>query len=432
MTEKSKLAIFGGKPVITNELSNYQAIDDSDIQVALEVLKSGNLSQFLGDLSPYFYGGKNVQEMEKAWAKYFNVDFAISCNSWTSGLWLSIGALEIDPGSEVIVSSWTMAATATTILHWNLIPVFADIDPKTFNLDLQDVENKITPNTRAIVSPDIFGQSADIEGLRKLCLKHDIYLVSDTAQAPGAIRNEYFAGTKSDIAGFSLNYHKHIHAGEGGVIITNSSKLAERVQLLRNHGEVVVGKTSSESPIFGILGMNMRMGEIQAAISNNQLSKLSNAISSRQIAAKQFSDVLINFEGLQIPYIDEGNSHVYYVYGITIDTESLGLSRQIIRDALVAEGVPALMSGYQNIHSLPLFKKQLTYRSNPLPYSLISRKRLEEISHYELKVAEDLHLNNFLGINWCAKKLDSEDVKLIAKAFEKVWSNLDILRKIDK
>ena len=432
MTEKSKLAIFGGKPVITNELSNYQAIDDSDIQVALEVLKSGNLSQFLGDLSPYFYGGKNVQEMEKAWAKYFNVDFAISCNSWTSGLWLSIGALEIDPGSEVIVSSWTMAATATTILHWNLIPVFADIDPKTFNLDLQDVENKITPNTRAIVSPDIFGQSADIEGLRKLCLKHDIYLVSDTAQAPGAIRNEYFAGTKSDIAGFSLNYHKHIHAGEGGVIITNSSKLAERVQLLRNHGEVVVGKTSSESPIFGILGMNMRMGEIQAAISNNQLSKLSNAISSRQIAAKQFSDSLINFEGLQIPYIDEGNSHVYYVYGISIDTESLGLSRQIIRDALVAEGVPALMSGYQNIHSLPLFKKQLTYRSNPLPYSLISRKRLEEISHYELKVAEDLHLNNFLGINWCAKKLDSEDVKLIGKAFEKVWANLDILRKIDK
>ena len=432
MTEKSKLAIFGGKPVITNELSNYQAIDDSDIQVALEVLKSGNLSQFLGDLSPYFYGGKNVQEMEKAWAKYFNVDFAISCNSWTSGLWLSIGALEIDPGSEVIVSSWTMAATATTILHWNLIPVFADIDPRTFNLDLQDVENKITPNTRAIVSPDIFGQSADIEGLRKLCLKYDLHLVSDTAQAPGAKRNDYFAGTKSDIGGFSLNYHKHIHAGEGGVVVTNSSKFAERVQLLRNHGEVVVGKTSSESPKFGILGMNMRMGEIEAAIANNQLSKLSNAISSRQIAAKQLNDVLVDFEGLQIPYVDEGNSHVYYVYGLTIDTELLGLSRQIIRDALVAEGVPAVMNGYQNIHSLPLFKKQLTYRSNPLPYSLISKKRLEEITNFELKVAENLHLSSFLGINWCAKKLNFEDVKLIGKAFEKVWSNLDILRKTVK
>lgn len=428
MVNKSELAIYGGQPVINKELLNYQAIDDSDIEAALNVLKSGNLSQFIGDLSPNFYGGDRVQEMEKAWAKYFNVDFAISCNSWTSGLWLSVGALEIDPGSEVIVSTWTMAATATTILHWNLIPVFADIDPETFNLDLQDVENKITSRTRAIVSPDIFGQSADIEGLRKLCLKHDLYLMSDTAQAPGATRNDYFAGTRSDIAGFSLNYHKHIHAGEGGVVVTNSSKLAERVQLLRNHGEVIIGKKLSDSPTYGILGMNMRMGEIEAAISKNQLGKLSSAISSRQKAANQFNNSLANFEGLQIPRIDVGNSHVYYVYGITLNTESLGISRQIIRDALAAEGVPALASGYQNIHTLPLFKKRLTYRNNPLPYSLISKKRSKEIANYRLGVAENLHQNNFLGINWCAKNLNTEDVNLISDAFEKVWSNLDVLR----
>ena len=336
--------------------------------------------------------------------------------------------MEIEPGSEVIVSSWTMAATATTILHWNLIPVFADVSPVTFNLDIQDVENKITPRTRAIVSPDIFGQSANIESLRELCLKYDLYLVSDTAQAPGAIRNNYYAGTKSDIAGFSLNYHKHIHAGEGGVVVTNSSKLAERVQLLRNHGEVVVGKTFTKSPIYGILGMNMRMGEIEAAISKNQLSKLSRAVSSRQSAAIQFNNSLSDFEGLQVPRIDKGNSHVYYVYGMTLDTKMLGLSRQTIQDALAAEGVPALMSGYQNIHSLPLFKKHLTYKNNPLPYSLISKKRLKEITNYKLRVTESLHLDSFLGINWCLKKLNPEDVDLISKAFEKVWSNLDILR----
>lgn len=426
----NELAILGGSPVISHQLDNYSSIDASDIAVATRVLESGDLSRFIGASGEYFLGGKTILDMESAWSSYFDTKYAVSCNSWTSGLWLAIGSLGLEPGSEVIVSSWTMAATATTLLHWNLIPVFADIDPDTFNIDPEEVIQKVSSRTRAIVAPDIFGQSADIEKLREICKRYDLYLVSDSAQSPGAKRNGYFAGTKSDIGGFSLNYHKHIHSGEGGVVVTDSSELANRVQLLRNHGEVVVGQRFAKDPFFGILGMNMRMGEIEAAIAQNQLTKLEAAVQSRQTAASQFTSYLLDLPGLSTPTVAPGNTHVYYVYGLKMDTEYLKIDRKLLIDALNAEGVPAILTGYQNIHSLPLFKMQLTYAKNPLPYSLLSKRRRHQLAKVALPVSEKLHTRDFLGINWCAKQFNQVDISLVGEAFQKVWGNLDALRKM--
>ena len=426
----NKLAILGGSPVIGHELINYSSLDSSDISAAVRVLESGHLSRFVGASGEFFLGGETVLDMELAWSSFFDTKYAISCNSWTSGLWLAIGALGLEPGSEVIVSTWTMAATATTLLHWNLVPVFADIDSDTFNIDPSDVINKINARTRAIVAPDIFGQSSDIESLREICKKHNLYLVSDSAQSPGAKRNGYLAGTKSDIGGYSLNYHKHIHSGEGGVVVTNSDQLATRVQLLRNHGEVLVGQEFQQNPLMGILGMNMRMGEIEAAIAQNQLTKLENAVFSRQSAASEFSQIISGLDGIQTPKVAAGNNHVYYVYGMKIDSANLEIDRKLLVDALRAEGVPAILSGYQNIHSLPLFKKQLTYSGNPLPYSLLSRRRRRQLANAKLPVSEKLHTEDFLGINWCAKSLTRTDVQLIGDAFQKVWRNLNALRRM--
>ncbi len=424
MNKPNKLALLGGTPSISVDLEDYTVFQEDDVLVATSVLRSGKLSQFVGAKGEYFLGGPYVKSLESNWGIRFGTEFSVSCNSWTSGLWLAIGALDIEPGSEVIVSSWTMAATATTILHWNLIPVFADIDPNSFNLDPVDVERRISSRTRAIVSPDIFGQSADIESLKAICLKYDLNLVSDTAQSPGATRNGYLAGTASDIGGFSLNYHKHIHSGEGGIAVTNSANLAERMQLLRNHGEVVVGDLVNPDAYFGILGMNLRMGEIEAAIAENQLSKLSPAIQSRRWAAEYFSDLISKLPGLETPAVTSGNEHVYYVYGIKVDSELLGVSNKDIVAALKAEGVPAIQAGYQNVHKLPLFSKQLTYRNNPLPYSLLSDERRKELLNTHLPISERLHNSEFIGINWCAKNFSDSDVELLAGAFTKVWSNL--------
>lgn len=428
MALKQQLALLGGNPCIHNEFSDYNSIGSREIESASLILKSGKLSQFVGSSGEFFLGGNSVKSMEAAWTEYFKTGFAVSCNSWTSGLWLAIGALGLEPGCEVIVSSWTMAATATTILHWNLIPVFADIDEATFNLDPVDVENRITKRTRAIVSPDIFGQSADIESLKIICDKYDLMLVSDTAQSPGAKRNGYFAGTASDIGGFSLNYHKHIHSGEGGVAVTKSPELAHRMQLLRNHGEVVVGQNPDQESQYGILGMNMRLGEIESAIAEIQLTKLSLAIESRRMGAQLFSTLISDLPGISVPQLSPGNDHVYYVYGMKFDCNILGIDRATLVEALKAEGVPAIQAGYQNIHKLPLFTKELTYRNNPLPYSLLPRKRRRELSATQLAVAERLHRSEFVGINWCAKEFTELEVRLLADAFEKVLTNLDSLR----
>jgi dTDP-4-amino-4,6-dideoxygalactose transaminase len=174
--------------------------------------------------------------------------------------------------------------------------------------------------------------------------------------------------------------------------------------------------------------MNMRLGEIEGAIGKNQLLKLDGAVASRQRAAKRFEIGLKDLIGLKTPFIETGNTHVYYVFGMELNLEEIGISRAQIISALKAEGVPGLMVGYQNLHKLPLFAEQLTYHNNPLPYSLLSPKRALELRHQNLPIAETLHTETFFGINCCAFTLTDLEVDLLIGAFRKVWANLNSLR----
>ena len=192
------------------KFKKHNPIGIEEINAVNEVLRSGILSDFLGFESEKFYGGKKVLEFEDYAKRYFNVSHAISVNSWTSGLICAVGSLDIEPGDEIIVTPWTMTASATAILHWNAIPVFSDIDLDTFNLDPKSLKKNISKYTKAIIVADIFGQSADMEEIMMIAKNHNIKVISDSAQSPGAIYKEKFAGTIADIGGFSLNYHKHI------------------------------------------------------------------------------------------------------------------------------------------------------------------------------------------------------------------------------
>ena len=185
---KNKLAIFGGE---TN-FKNFQQFNTMATE-EINAVKSGRvwvLSKFLGEWHPDFYGGPKVREFELACEEYFNVKNAVSVNSWTSGLICSVGAIDIEPGDEVILSPWTMCACASAILHWNAIPVFADIDPYTYNLNPQSIEKNITEQTKAIMAIDIFGQSADMDEIMLIAKKHNLKVISDSAQSPGAIYKE--------------------------------------------------------------------------------------------------------------------------------------------------------------------------------------------------------------------------------------------------
>ena len=422
----NKLALLGGEATISAPFPVYRSLGVEEKRAVNSVMDSGVLSSFLGCWHDDFYGGKKVREFEKACQDFFKVKHAITVNSWTSGLIAAVGALDIEPGDEIIVSPWTMCASATAILHWNAIPVFADIDPNTFNIAPVSIEKNITSRTKAIMAIDIFGQSADMDALRAIANKHNLKIISDTAQAPGALYDGKFAGTIADIGGYSLNYHKHIHTGEGGVVVTNDDVLAERVRLIRNHAEAVV-EDKGEERINNMLGYNFRLGELECAIGIEQLKKLPNIILFRQQLADRLNSGLAHLNGLTLPVVKEKSSHVYYMYCMILDIDELGVSRDVIADALEAEGV-MLYRRYQNLHLLPMYQKKIAYGNNGFPWAsnLVSR----DVSYEKgiCPVAEKLNDETFLGFGMCVYQLSTDDIDLIVSAFIKVWDNLQELK----
>ncbi|MEA9598567.1 DegT/DnrJ/EryC1/StrS family aminotransferase [Polynucleobacter sp. AP-Sanab-80-C2] len=422
----SKLALNGGSPVIKVKFPRYNSIGKEELIAATAVIESGVLSKFIGAWNSDFYGGSKVQEFERNCEQYFNVRNAVTVNSWTSGLICAVGALEIEPGDEIIVSPWTMSATATSILHWNAIPVFADIEDITYGLDPVSIEKNITQYTKAIISVDIFGHSAKMTEICKIAKKYNLKVISDCAQSPGAIYNNSFAGTLGDIGGFSLNYHKHIHTGEGGILVTNNDEYAERMRLIRNHAEAVVGDMPNNR-LINMLGYNFRMGEIEAAIGIEQLKKLNSFLKSRQSAAKYLTEKLSIIPGLKLPYVEKNCTHAYYAYPMQIDCKILGVTRDKLHSALVAEGLN-ISNRYQNIHLLPLFQNKIAYGSKGFPWNSEFTKR--EVSYQKgiCPTAEYLQDNSFMSIGMCFTEMSKSEIDLIAECFYKVWANLDDLR----
>jgi len=419
----NRLAIYGGEKTIRHSIKHYNSIATEELNAAKKVIESGVLSQFLGAWHKDFFGGPKVLEFENAWENYFNVQHAVTVNSATSGLIAAMGAVGIEPGDEVIVSPWTMCASATAILHWNAIPVFADIESKTFCLDPISVERNITPYTKAIIAVDIFGHSANIDALRDIAKKHHLKLISDSAQAPGAKYKGYYAGTLADVAVYSLNYHKHIHTGEGGVVVTNNDDIAIRLKLIRNHAEAVVGPMDYAN-LSNMIGYNFRLGEIECAMGIEQLKKLNDLVRTRRRLAHRLTAGLKNLKGIQLPSEENDRTHVYYTYPMVLDLVVLKVSRAEIFDALVAEGIPGLAKGYQNIHLLPMYQKKIAYGSSGFPWSAEFCKREVNYQKGICPVAEMLHEKSYLGLAICSYDFSESDIDAIISAFHKVWTQL--------
>lgn len=416
----SSLALLGGTPIIQAPFTPYNSMGQEEADAAKAVVETGVLSKYLGTWSPDFYGGPQVKAFEKSWAEYFGTRHAISVNSWTSGLIAAVGALDIEPGDEIIVSPWTMCASATAILHWNAIPVFADIEATTFCIDPQSVLKNITSKTKAILAVDIAGQSADMQSLMQIAKEHNLKVISDTAQAPGAKYHGNYAGTLADIGGFSLNYHKHIHTGEGGMIVTNDDALAERMYLIRNHAEAVVEK-KQVTQINNMIGYNFRMGEIEAAIGIEQLKKLKVLIETRQYAAQRLSEGLSRLEGLHLPAPRDHSTHVYYLYQMILDVDLLGISRDVIFEALKAEGVTGLANKYVNVHLLPMYQQKIAYGKSGFPWTHPEARENIRYDKGICPVAESLNDKSYLGYEMCLHQLNDSEIELIIAAFQKVW-----------
>jgi len=429
--ENNKLAIFGGKKTISHKFTNYNSIGKEELEAVKKVVKSGKLSSFLGTHSKDFYGGKKVIEFEKKWSKLFKVKYAISVNSWTSGLIASVGSLDINPGDEIIVSPWTMCASATCILHWNAIPIFADINLEDFCLDPASVEKNITKKTKAILTTDVAGHPSRYNELKDIALKYNLKIISDNAQSIGSKYYGKYSGTNVDIGGYSLNYHKHIHTGEGGVVVTNNKILSERIKLIRNHAEAVIPERKSIK-LNNMIGYNFRLGEMEAAIGVEQIKKLKKIVKKRQKIASYLNLRLGKLKGLIIPKVQKGSTHSYYIYMMRIDRNILNVSRDLLFEALQAEGVPNISKNYQNLHLLPMFQKKIAYGDKNFPWSY---KHARKNINYKKGICPNAELLNdkeYIGFEMCKSQLSKKELDMLIKAFNKIWNNISELENYEK
>ena len=404
----------------------HNPIGKEELDAGKKVIKSGNLSGFYAQNLSKFYGGKKVLKFEKDIKKFFKVKYAITVNSWTSGLIACIGSIDIKPGDEIILPPFTMSAGAASILHWSAIPVFADVDPKTFCLSPKSVLKKITKKTKAIMLVDITGHPSDIDSFNKIAKKYKLKLIIDAAQSIGAkyIKKKKYTGTVGDVGGYSFNIHKHINTGEGGVIVTNNKNIANKAYLIRNHGENMVNKIKT-SNFSNLIGYNFRLGEIEAAIGIEQLKKLPKILKKIQKNGELLNKELKKLEGLEVPEVDNKViTHAYYTYGLKLNTKKIKISRKKIVKMLRNLGVPC-GEGYLNIHLLTLFKKKIAYGKKNYPWNL-NKNRSYKYKIGDMPIAEDLHFRSYIGIGLTHYDFSTNDIYYIINAFQKVWTKLGL------
>lgn len=393
----SKLAILGGSPVISSPLARDRSMGESEQRAVLEVMDSDCISGFYGSAGPEFLGGPKVRAFEEAWKKHCGSRHAVSVNSATSGLFAAMGAVRISPGDEVIVPCWTMSATAVAPLIYGGIPVFADIEDETFCLDIESVKSSITDRTRAIVTVNLFGHPSKLAELRKLADKRGIYLIEDTAQAPLATERGRRAGTIGHIGIFSFNYHKHIHTGEGGMCVTDDEKLAERLTLIRNHGENLMWDRAVDD-LVNMVGFNYRMTELNAAIGIEQLKRVDQRVTLREKLAEALSDGTRNLAGWRVPSVREGCRHNHYVWTVRYDAAQVGVSRTTFSKALAAEGFPHATGYVRPLYHLPLFQNRIAFGRDGYPFNLSQRTYMMGMC----PVVERLHLEEAILFEPCA------------------------------
>jgi len=412
-------AILGGSKEIKTPLKHYKTIGEEEKKAVIKVIDGGTLSGFIGADCPEFYGGENIKSLEKNWCDYFNVKHAITMNSATSCLYASIAAARISPGDEILVTPTTMTATVTGIILYQAIPVFVDIDEDTFCINVEKIEEKITHKTKAIIGVDIYGNTANWSRINEIATKHNLFLIEDSSQSIGGIYKNKMSGTLANIGIYSLNRHKHIHCGEGGVCVTDDDDLALRLKLIRNHGEAVVDSMGYKD-ISNIIGFNYRMTEIEASIAIEQLKKLKDLVRDRikmcNKIIKEFSkyDFFVPQKISPLDKNHEVSTNIFYYLCFKVEEEALGMKLVDFVSALNAEGIPAGMGGYMPIYLQPMFQKKVSFNNGNFNKTKVNYAR------GICPVAERMWFEELFYIKVQNFIFDDTQIALISKALDKV------------
>jgi perosamine synthetase len=311
------------------------AIGQEEISAVTDVLKSGMLAS-----------GDRVLEFERKFADLCGSNHAVAVNNGTAALHAALLAAGIVPGDEVIVPAFSFVATASAVAMCGAKPVFADVDEMTFNISPQQVTEKITPKTKAVIGVHLFGQPCDIEALQEICEEKSLKFIEDAAQAHGALYKNGRVGSFGHLACFSFYATKNMITGEGGMVTTSDKACNERLRLLINHGQ-------SEKYLHTILGYNYRMTDIAAAIGLVQLRKLEK-FNLRRRKNAEFYNANLSAKGLSIPFVGPARNPVYHQYVVRL-TEEFPLNRQSFIDYLKSKGIGSAVHYPIPLHRQPLF-----------------------------------------------------------------------------
>lgn len=358
---KNTLAIYGGRPQKEKYLPyGQQWVDEKDIQAVIDTLR--------GD---YLTTGPKIREFEERVARYVGAKYAVAVANGTAALHAACLAADIKVGDEVITTPITFAASANCVLYQGAKPVFADIDPKTYNIDVEEIERKITNKTKAIIPVDYTGQAVDLDQIMALADKYNLIVIEDAAHAIGTEYKGKKIGSMAHMTEFSFHPVKHITTGEGGVITTDDEELYRKLSLFRTHGitrdeELLVNKKEGSWYYEQLeLGYNYRITDIQCALGISQLEKLDEFIQRRRELVKQYNKRLSTIDGVITPYESGYSNSSWHLYVIQLEIEKFKVGRKEIFEALKAENIGV------NVHYVPVYYhpyyKRLGYRKGLCP-----------------------------------------------------------------
>jgi len=322
-------------------------VTDEDVMAVAEAVRRKCLSQ-----------GEYVRKFEDELAKCIGVKRAIAVNNGTAALHAALAAINIGSGDEVIVPSFSFVATANAVLYQRAKPVFVDIDPLTYNIDPLKIEEKVTDGTKAIIPVHYAGQPVDIDPLDEIAEKHDLYVIEDAAEAHGSLYKGKKAGCLGDIACFSFYPNKNMTTGEGGMITTDDEELAEKMRMIRSHGQ-------DERYHHVMLGFNYRMTDFQAALGLVQLKRLNWVVSMKVTAAEYYNQKLAESFGnkFKVPYVAPYAFHTYMFYPMLFEDRT---TRDMAMIELEKRGVETRVA-FPPIHLQPLYRKLFGYKEGFLP-----------------------------------------------------------------
>jgi len=364
------LAIRGGTPVVPKALHrHWPMITAEDKAAVMSVLDRGVLN------GPY---APQVKALEEEWARYCDARYALSTNSGTAALHTAVAAGGIGTGDQVITTAFTFLATALAVLHHNAVPVFADIDPRTFNIDPAKIEERITARTKAIIPVHIHGVPADMDRILAVARKHGLLVIEDAAQAHGSTYKGKKVGGIGDIGCFSFQGSKNLPAGEGGMLVTNREDLKERANRFRMFGEDIRDSDQQAfdpaRPLDGareynslMLGWMYRTNELSAALCRSQLRRLDATLGTARRNAAYLTAELGKIPGITPPYVPADCTSGYYQYRIRLNPQAAGVDlpakafRQKVMAALKAEGVEVSLWQTVPVPGQTLFQERTGY-----------------------------------------------------------------------